>query len=502
MVRQSSGLLWFAACLCLTGSQLDAQMLGREAAPKLVKLSVVAMDAHGQPVGDLAAGEFQITDAGKAQKVAVFRHSDSKLQQAAPLRPGEYSNRAAANVPHATLILFDLLNDSLGARGTAQNVLVHALQSLESGDNLFLYLLTQDAHLAAVRGLPGSEGEPPDSGGVPWSKDSKALMDQAVSKVYRLRPIDMDIDARVRLTYRALEGVASLLGGIPGRKNIVWITHGVPISLGPNITITGDSVDYTPLLRRLCVTMERTSVAIYPIQQVPPGMAMQGDPEAQFSGMGSQDTLQQFADLTGGPTKSTGDIGVVIRQAMNDVRTSYELGYYPASENWDSKFHKLRVTCMRKGVRLQVKTGYYAFTDPVNDEQLALDTALASPFDAAEIGLRGTRSPAAGGGGGTHFELRIDPADVRIAQAGDRYTGHLALQIAGYSGDGQNERSKVIPLDLSLTADERAKVLKEGIVFAQDIAMGAGIARVRFVVFDREAHGVGTLTIPVQAAGK
>jgi hypothetical protein len=33
------------------------------------------------------------------------------------------------------------------------------------------------------------------------------------------------------MTYRSLEEAAGLLAGIFGRKDIVWIPHGVPISL-------------------------------------------------------------------------------------------------------------------------------------------------------------------------------------------------------------------------------------------------------------------------------
>jgi hypothetical protein len=39
---------------------------------KLVDLDVVAFDSHGQPVTDLTADDFQITDAGKPQTISFF----------------------------------------------------------------------------------------------------------------------------------------------------------------------------------------------------------------------------------------------------------------------------------------------------------------------------------------------------------------------------------------------------------------------------------------------
>jgi VWFA-related protein len=484
--------LWCAAGCC------DSQILGGQPLqPKAVTLSVVAMDGKGQPVTDLTEKDFQITDAGKAQQLAIFRHREAKLQQAAPLRPGEFSNRAAANVPNATLILFDLLNESFSARGAAQAALVRGLQSLETSDYLYLYILTLDNRIYPVRPLPGAETEAPPAGGVPWTRDSKAIMDQAIAKVFRLRMTEIDIDTRIRMTYRSLENVASMMAGIPGRKNIVWITHGVPITLGPQATFSGDGIDYTPLLKRLSLALNRIGVAIYPVQQVPPGMAMEGTPEARTSGIGSEDTLQQFADLTGGTMKAGSDIGNAVRQAMNDVRTSYFLGYYPPQENWDGKFHKLRLSCARKGVKLQAKTGYYAWEETGSSEQDAFEDAMVSSFDAAEIGVRGLVSSDGANAKTKRFDFRIDGSDVRMGQQGDRYTGHLALELAAFTNDGKTAASKVVPLDLNLTGEEHAKALKEGIAFPEEVNLENNIQKVRLMVFDRETHAVGSLTIPL-----
>ena len=45
---------------------------------------------------------------------------------------------------------------------------------------------------------------------------------------------------------------------------------------------------------------------------------------------------------------------------MNDLHFFYQIGYNVPPDNWNDKFHKLRVTTTRKGVRIQAKTGYCA----------------------------------------------------------------------------------------------------------------------------------------------
>ncbi len=50
---------------------------------------------------------------------------------------------------------------------------------------------------------------------------------------------------RVAITFQALETLAVQLSRVPGRKNIVWVTDGVPIALGPERSDTGEVVDFT-----------------------------------------------------------------------------------------------------------------------------------------------------------------------------------------------------------------------------------------------------------------
>jgi hypothetical protein len=92
--------------------------------------------------------------------------------------------------------------------------------------------------------------------------------------------------------------------------------------------------------------------------------------------------------------------------------------------------------------------------------------------------------------------LHINSADVRIVQQGDRYTGHLGRQAVGYSANGEMQRTAVNTMDLKWNADEFAKVTRDGIEWTEDIDLGGKAPKVRFVVFDRDSHAVGSLTMP------
>ena len=461
--------------------------------PRPVRLTVVASDSRGAPVDDLTVNDFQILDAEKPQSITLFRHWDNKPQPAVGLEPGEVSNRAAG-VTHATIILFDLLNENFAARGGAQSYLLRGLKSLEAADGLYLYFLTLDGRLYPVHGMPGAGGVgAAPAAAVPWTQDSKTI-EQAIRKMFGVGRAEINIDTRVRMTYRVLGEVARLLAAVPGQKNIVWITHGVPNMLGAQGSIgVSQPIDYTPLLQKLVATLDRIGVSIYPVQQAPAGMALDGS----LGGTGSEETLRQFALLTGGSFKVSSEIAAAVRQAMNQGSNSYLLGYTPAAANWDGRFHKLHVATARKGVRLQFKTGYTALNDAGDNEADVLQDALRSSFDAAEIGVRGRLTPVSGNT--MRLECRIDPADIQMSQTGARITAHLALQGEGIKPNGEIEQTSITPLDLSWTAEQRAAMASGGIKFVQTIPVNAGWTKVRLAVLDRGTHLLGSVTIPIDA---
>jgi VWFA-related protein len=470
----------------------------QEQEPQMVDLNVVALDIHGQPVVDLTRDEFRVTDSGKPQTIAFFRHRDEQLGPAPALGPNEFSNRSRANVPRATLILFDLLNERFGTRGYTAYQLIHDLGSLESADYVYLYCLTFDGRLFPVHGLPGPEDEPAPAGGAPWTRQIKPLLDSAIGAVTQVRPVDnFDPTYRVQLTYAALDAAAAQLSMVPGHKSIVWLTDGVPIELGPNRSDTGDIVDFTPLLRQMSEEFDRAGVSIYPVRQVllgsPEGM---GGPGA--TGMGSVYTLNQFAEMTGGRLDGGKDVGAAVRQAITDMRTSYQMGYYPPASNWDDKFHKLRVTCTRKGVRIQAKSGYYAWEEPPGARaEQAINSAVSTKFDASEIGLRAILSRDPKGGHKVHLDAHINAHDVVLVHEGNEYNGQLRLAIVGYAQGSDPKRGPVIPLDLHLNAQDHDRVLQQGIEVVQDIAIPEETQTVRLIVFDRGSNAIGSVTLPL-----
>jgi VWFA-related protein len=471
---------------------------------RLVRLNIVALDNHDQTVRDLGSGDFRVLDHGKPRKIVVFRRNERRLQAPEHLAPNTFSNRSAAGPRHATVILFDLLNDHLASRGYAAHEITESLERIEQSDNIYLYLLTMRGVLYPVRGLPNSEGDVPGDG-KGWARQIRPLLDRALRDTLRTRPVEMlyDVDYRIRTTYTALADLSAAVAAIPGRKSIVWITHGIPIEIGPRRSGTGDWIDYSPYLQRLTAAFDEANIAIYPVVLSPPGMSGSSGPEGAnpARGISSLDTLQQFADLTGGRTYME-DVRAAITEGVDEARVGYLIEYDPSPQKWDSKYHKIRVTCTRPGVRIQTKKGYYAFPQMTltEDQQLAaLESAAASPFDAGEIGLRVTVSPSPAGPKARRLQIRFSGPDLLWLREGDRYTADVQAVFAESGGQGPPAMTKPIPLSLSVPAAQRETAMKGGVSVSQDVPLRDGARGIKVIMLDRGTSAIGSVTVPLAA---
>ena len=291
-----------------------------------ITLNVVAFDSHGQIVHDLTSQHFQISDQGQPQRIESFhRNGEPNTQQVAP----------------PVVLLLDLLHDSLGNRAFAIKEIIKALEHLESSDSLYLYLLTSQGELKPVRGLPRpEEHNPPEK--VPWTEGIKPILESAVDDASGVR-----VGNTLRVgdgvgTVPAIETLDGALRPFPGRKNLIWITSGGVDLSSPSYGNRGLG-GRPALVNRIATTLDHDGVTLSSVHQ------------SNNVENGDLATLEQFADLTGGKVYQN-DVEKAVMEVMAASRSSYVIEYDAPPP--DGKYHKIRVTCSRKGVHLQVKQGY------------------------------------------------------------------------------------------------------------------------------------------------
>ena len=103
------------------------------------------------------------------------------------------------------------------------------------------------------------------------------------------------------------------------------------------------------LPRQLAAEFNRVNIVIYTL-----------DPGLNLATL-DRNGLDILSTATGGRTFASSDLNMAVIQAQTDARSGYILEYDPPlPENWEGKFHKVQVSCGRKGLHLRNQQFYLA----------------------------------------------------------------------------------------------------------------------------------------------
>ena len=267
---------------------------------RLVRLLVTVKDAKGGLVGTLNKNNFGVYDNGAKQEIAVFEHHTDQ--------------------PLSIAVLFD----------TSASVGIALKYETESATR-FLH--------AVLR-----EGNPDDKVAL-YSFNWEVRAQTGFTR-------QMDRLERALHTLRA-EGGTSMYDAIylasqdmdrrEGRHVIIVVTDG------------GDTTSYKDFHAALDAA-QRADAVIYPVLVMP---------IANDAGrnIGGENALTTLANGTGGMV-FTPNLGPGLDEAFDDIlralRTQYLLGFYPKDVPLTkNRFHQLRVTTDRPGLRVITRSGYY-----------------------------------------------------------------------------------------------------------------------------------------------
>jgi VWFA-related protein len=467
----------------VTACALPLFAQSNESAPqrKLVTLNFAATNSRDEPVTDLKSADIQLREDGKSQPIAFFRFAGG-ASKTAPPAPGEFANHAA---PPPVVILLDRWNERLVMSSRSGIELGAAIQRLESVGNVYIYFLTNKGELAPVHPLPGA-GEDPHPAANPSPAELRAELDHGIQQFQGFRNRD-DLSTRINTTFRGLETLSAKMGALAGRKSLIWVTEGIPLMFRSGQRI--GTVDYTPQVRSLSELAAQSQIAMYTVDQT--------------NGTGASElsrTLQMFSALTGGRWYARDDAAGALADALNDARGSYRLAYYSAAPEKDGKEYKIHLDTTRKGVHLLTREGFTAGgagPGPDQIETAAFNNQIASPFDAAEIGLRVAMSRAQPAGA-VHFDIRVDPADVLIEHSGELFQAKLDVMVGFYSGRLLKGTSPATRMDFRFTQAQLDRAAKEGIVLPLNLPVGAEIQNARVIVFDPGLQALGSVTMPTK----
>ncbi len=273
---------------------------------RLVNVALNVVDAQGAPVGGLSVGDFELTEDGKPQKIAIFEKEST--------------------TPLSIVLALDASESVLSDRG-----------------------LERDAAKGFLKGLV----RPQDRVDLMSFADS---VDEVVSFTNDVRAVDGGIGKIERGDATALYDAIYLASqrlaqapAVPGERRVV-----VLITDGENTTRHGT---YDAAVEQA----ERAGAMIYSLIVVPVAVDA-GRNE------GGEHALIQMAHDTGGKyyyVEDKHDLAPAFAHVSEDLRTQYTVGYYaPHRAENDGGLRqiglRLKDPALRARYTLRYRTGYYA----------------------------------------------------------------------------------------------------------------------------------------------
>jgi VWFA-related protein len=347
-----------------------------------VILNLTATDSSGHPVKDLTGEEFQIFEDKKPQSITSFKVT---------------SLSSPDTLPAPIVVLFDLVNNIPQQREYIASRIIKVLEPLETEEGIYLYLLTNEGDLYAVRptgnlqtapvaqGSPAEELNASASHPAPWTKEIRPLLNHAIEETHGFRQIDFkDSAIRAVVTFDRLAQIGEAMSKITGPKTILWVTAGVPNSIVflygnckeqmfyeasssylaagcvlkcyPNPSAS-KCMDYTPFLQHFSEEMIASDTIVSSVALSKSGLG-------NFDRGTAENTLRQLADSTGGQVylDRNGDVEKALNDAIQMAQSRYQISF--TEQIHDGKYHKLRVICTRSGVKIVGPLGRYTTLRP------------------------------------------------------------------------------------------------------------------------------------------
>jgi len=310
------GLVCVFAPAVLFGWQSQAPTVVLRSETRAVQINVAVDGKAGEPMRDLRKENFTLFDDGKPRDIQFF----SVDADAPPSVGGVQAARGGSpnSAPRETVIILDCINTEFPDQSYVRIEALKAVGHMDFNESIAILTLA-----------PGLKFQN-------FTRDRGALM----ATIKRFRPIlpPYPMGRRVQVTLAALRSLAERLSVAPGRKSIVWITAGFPLSQ-----------EWEDAFARTTNRLNDANVALYTVDAR--GLSP--------AGPGDIRTLQFFADETGGLAfYNRSDIFLQIEAAIEDARSTYVIGFYLGDKERDRRRHKLKVEVDRRGAVLRYRRGY------------------------------------------------------------------------------------------------------------------------------------------------
>lgn len=356
----ASRLDLFLLVVLLFARHIAARQIDSGAHPgDRIYLDAVVNPASGPPVSNLQQRDFTIFDNNVPQTITSFEAVDGRHAQI------------------AVIVVLDAVSVSSRVKATT---LEDIKRFLKADGGKLAYPTTVD--FVTAKGLEFEAGP---------SRDGKAIGASLNKRATTIRNIEDIAGPRERenqfaVSFQAFAELVALERDKPGRKIILWVSHGWPPVVRPDFEHVASEKQVQQVrlqmfgnIVQLARQLHEGRITVYGIE--PPALAdldsgftngtthlrpshsdadavgIRSPSEVRWDDLG----LEALALRSGGMALYSGnDLASSLRECLADTSPFYELSFDPVLTNEPNHYHQLKVQIAKPGLTARARQGYYS----------------------------------------------------------------------------------------------------------------------------------------------
>jgi VWFA-related protein len=355
-----------------------------------VPVDVIVLDKNGNLVRGLTKDDFVVEEDKKPQNVLSFDFFDGKDPSFVPPKIPSLPSDTYVDLPTTPeqgplyVLYYDMVNTPPTRQMEAYKQLLDFVDHAQPGTRFALF-----ANMAGLHLIQG------------FTSDHSLLRAAILSKGPGPHLPNVFLDGNTYgyedagAVLSNLKFMAQYLKGIPGRKNLFWLSSEFPIPVGPTMnghnsnngvgggfsssTMQINDLSYLEqqLIKETYAAMASSQVALYPVDLN--GVAGGGDAVSNY------DHEDDIAAATGGHAYYANDkVAELLDKATENGASYYSLTYSPTNTKYDGSERHIRVTLADKNKKyaLTYRTVYFGVSDDeaqeLNTKQVAQQRFLAA----------------------------------------------------------------------------------------------------------------------------
>lgn len=520
----------------------------------VVNVDVYVSDSDGNPVTGLGRDDFELTVDGKPEPITNFyavtgdpetasSHDETPVEpqpkqtrQGPPTRPTEREETPESQRLWMVIYVDNTNLDPLDRNRVFRQLREFLNDTVDPTDQVMVISyertlnlrqpFTSDSQAVARTLLDLETTSGRSSAGAGDREEMLRSIDEAqtANEVnLQIRQHAESIRNDMLFTIDALSETVRSLAGLPGRKALLYLSNGVPMTPGSDLFYAQHQKfrDGSALAREVEFNLSRrfqevtnlanaNRVAFYTLDAA--GLEVGAGMDAEYRGRSisadwhssvraahqanMDDPLRFMAQRTGGMAiLNTNDVGPGLDKVAAGFDSYYSLGF---SRNMtvDGRYHEIKVRVKRKGLTVRHREGFREKNADTRMKE-TVEAALRFGRESNPLGIQMSLSSAPETDGEQRrlpLVVRIPLGELLLVPQGDRHIGRVAVYFSALDNDGNLAPVQSVLIPIEIPDAELEEALQKVWPVRQELLLRSGRQTVAIAVRDELANRASVLT--------